>query len=120
MSEKEINYQQYCELGGIINESDYQAAMERIIPPVKIEQTLAGQARHIFGFCGLRVRENESQKIELISALYGILRSDMRPGADYHHGQMCDQRLFAEALRMLDYPELLEKVIRSYPNINFE
>ena len=51
--------------------------------------------------------------------LYGILRGDVRPeGVEYHHDEMSDQRLFAEALRMLGDAESLDKMIEAYPNIS--
>ncbi|MEK6817382.1 MAG: hypothetical protein AABX80_01145 [Nanoarchaeota archaeon] len=48
------------------------------------------------------------------------MRADIRPEkVRHHHSQMCDQRLFAEALRMLGNVDALNKLIRAHPHISF-
>lgn len=79
------------------------------------EKSLNSQAQRIVRFVGLTHPDGE---LRAITTLYCVLRTDVIPGAEYHHGQMSDERLFAEALRMLNYPDQLEKVIETYHNLS--
>lgn len=55
------------------------------------------------------------------AALFGILRGDTNAsGAEYHHSQMNDQNLFAEALRMSGDEDSLKKITEVYPGISFD
>jgi hypothetical protein len=111
-------YERYCELGGIINEKDYTEALVRASRTYRLRECLVFQAESVARFAGFSLN-NKNLELNRITTLYGVLRTDSKPGEEYHHGQMCDQRLLAETLRMLDYPELLVKVIEAYPNIDF-
>ena len=54
-------------------------------------------------------------------ALYAVLRADANVDKEkYHHSQMSDQRLFAEALRMLGDTVSLRKFIAAHPHIFLE
>lgn len=135
---RKVSYQQYQSLGGIINEGAYRSAMDRakqvgLSPeePVvnqgdntadleaadlakkkaQLEESLRSQAKRIARFSKVFLPKEEFRDVVI---LYGILRTDVIPGEPYHHGQMSDERLFAEALRMLNYPEELGRVIRTY------
>jgi hypothetical protein len=123
MGEKEKSndccYERYCEMGGIINEHDYKATMVRAEQIFHLDRCLVLQAERAARVAGFSLN-NDTNRLDKVTVLYGVLRTDENPGAPYHHGQMCDQRLFAEALRMSDRPDLLEKVIKAYPNIDFD
>lgn len=112
-----VGYSRYQELGGIINEGDYNKALRQAGKIISLSTCLVVQAEMIAQFA--RVPLDNKEFLDKITVLYGVLRTDTNPGLKYHHSQMSDQRLFAEALRMLDYPDLLEQVIAAYPNINF-
>lgn len=60
---------------------------------------------------------NSEDALDQRTILYGILRTDANAGEKYHHSQMGDQQLFAEALRMLGDEQSLKKLIEAYPNI---
>jgi len=115
----DINYERYRQLGGIINEGDYKKALTRVAQTTRLrEKTLVAQAERVVGVAGFSLN-NDKDCLDDVTTLYGVLRTDQKPGVEYHHGQMSDERLFAEALRMLDRPDLLAKVIEAYPNISF-
>jgi len=111
-------YNKYQELGGIINEKDYVSALERAEKTATFNRTLIQQAENIAEYAGI-VLEN-SGGIDPKVKLYAVLRADNKPkDVEYHHSQMSDQRLFAEALRILGDVDSLNKVITAYPNISF-
>lgn len=120
------SHQRYLELGGIINEADYQSALDRANrihaldrknPQARcsIQQAL-GMARYA------KITLNDPEGVlDPKIALYVILRSDVRPkDVKYHHSQMSDQRIFGEVLRMLEDADSLDKLIKAYPNISFK
>ncbi len=113
-------YQRYLELGGIINENDYDSALLRAGNTTTLDKTRTAQAENIARFAGIELCDTEDS-LDPITVLYGILRADIRPEkVRHHHSQMSDQRLFAEALRMLEDAEALNKLIRAHPNISFD
>lgn len=117
---KENNYQQYLELGGIINEKDYEDALTRAQKTTALDEAQIMQAENIAKFAGIGLRNTEDTVDQRI-ILYGILRSDARPeGVKYHHSQMSDQQIFMEVLRMLGDVESVDKMIKKYSNISFK
>jgi len=112
------SYQKYQELGGIINEKDYQSALERANGVTNLETTLVKQLEFIARVAGIRLH-NEKGSLDRRTVLYGVLRSDRPEGVKYHHCQMSDQRLFAEVLRMLGDTDSLNKLVSTHPNISF-
>lgn len=117
---KENNcYKRYQELGGIINEKDYENAFTRAKNTTALNIVLIKQSEMIAEFAGIELY-NTKDAIDQKTILYGILRTDTKPEkTQYHHSQMCDQRLFAEALRMLEDTDSLQKIIEAYRNISF-
>jgi hypothetical protein len=113
------SYQQYHDLGGIINEKDYESALARAGSMTAPDKARIAQAKGIADFAGIKLlKETEGGVIDPIIILYGILRSDVQPKEiKYHHQQMTDQRIFAEALRMLGDVDSLDTLIKAYPNI---
>ena len=112
-------YQQYRELGGIINEDDYNSALLRAESATTLDIALIRQSEIIARVAGIELYNTEDD-LDPITVLYGILRTDVRPEkVRHHHSQMCDQRLFAEALRMLGNVDALNKLIRAHPHISF-
>ena len=122
----ENNYQRYLELGGIINEKDYQNALDRMnntrildkkSPEIRNSiQQVVNMARYA------KIELNDSEDVhDPKILLYVILRLDIKPeDVEYHHSQMSDQRIFGEVLRMLGDADLLDKLIKAYPNISFK
>lgn len=112
-------YHQYSRLGGIINEKDYESALARAKNTTALDKAEVRQAERIANFSGIELH-NAEDTIDQRIILYGILRSDAKPEEiEHHHSQMSDQRLFAEALRMLGDIDSLNKLIKAYPNISF-
>ena len=111
------SYQRYRELGGIIYEKNYQRALDRARHTVTLDnEKLVGQAEFIAGKSGFTLH-NSRGALDQRTILYGILRTDANPGVKYHHSQMGDQQLFAEALKMLEDEGSLKKLIEAHPNI---
>ncbi len=108
------SYQRYQELGGIINKKDYESALTRSKDTVSLKESLILQAENIAKFAEIELHNTENA-IDKRIILYGILRSDVQPkNVQYHHQQMNDQRLFAEALRMLEDTDALDKLKNAY------
>jgi len=108
----------YRTLGGIINEKDYVSALDRAEKAVTFNDSQRRQAENIAEHAGIVL--NTSSDVDPKVKLYAVLRGDDKPeNVEYHHAQMSDQRLFAEALRMLGDAEALNKMIVAYPNISF-
>ena len=111
------SYQQYRELGGVINEEDYQSVLNCAQSAVTVDnKALIAQSELIAKKSGIMLHNSEDA-LDQRTVLYGILRTDTNPGEKYHHGQMSDQELFAEALRMLGDADSLKKLIDAHPNI---
>ena len=128
MSMAETSYKRYLELGGIINETDYQSAIGRmpgIRRTIMFEnggsiQSRVGQARGIAKYSEIELRGPEHIPDPRI-VLYVILRGDTRPkGVKYHHDQMSDQRIFGEVLRMLGDKDSFDKLVKAHPHISFK
>lgn len=108
------SYDEYKNLGGIINEKDYNSALARLKNTTSINETRKAQAKGIARFAGIELLDETKGVIDPRIILYGILRGDVRPeGVKYYHDDMSDQRLFAEALRMLGDVESLNKTIEA-------
>lgn len=127
-SEREKDpYEQYRELGGIINKDDYENALARardaVIASEKTplqETELMAEAENMAKFAGIELQDAKDANDPRVK-LYAILRVDSKPKkVKYHHSQMSDQRLFAEVLRMLGDTDSLKKLISAYPNISFK
>lgn len=116
-------HQRYLELGGIINEEDYQSALDRMInmSTLNRENPRVRQAVDIARYSGIKLNDSKSGVFDPRVVLYVILRNDIRPeGVKYHHDQMSDQRIFGEVLRMLGDAASLDKLIKAFPNISFK
>ncbi|MDO8656985.1 MAG: hypothetical protein Q7K45_07150 [Nanoarchaeota archaeon] len=117
---EENNYQRYQELGGIINEKDYNGAIKRSENATTVREILIRQAENIAKFAGIELHSTQDA-IDPRIILYGILRSDVGPEeVKYHHDQMSDQQIFVEALRILEDTESVDKMIKAHPNISFK
>ncbi|MDP3792454.1 MAG: hypothetical protein Q8Q89_01865 [bacterium] len=117
---EENNYQRYLDLGGIINEKDYNSVLERVEDITTVDKTLIGQVEVMSNFAGIELHNPENSTDPKI-ILYGILRNDVRPkGVKHHHQQISDQQIFVEALRMLGDAESTDKMIKAHPNISFK
>jgi hypothetical protein len=114
----ESAYEQYKGFGGIINEKDYQSALERAKNTSEFNEYLIAQTETIARAAGIKLY-NSKDSLDPRTKLYGILRHDENSTAEHHHSQMSDQRLFAEVLRMLGDTESLEKLIKTHPHISF-
>lgn len=112
-------YRRYRELGGIINEDDYNSALLRAGKTTALAITLIKQVEIIARVAGIELHNTEDA-LDPITVLYGVLRTDIRPEkVRHHHSQMCDQRLFAEVLRILEDIDALNKLIWTHPHISF-
>lgn len=121
----EDSYARYLKLGGVINEKDYQQAIDKTLettldrndPQIK---SRISQAETIAKHAGIKLN-NLEKVLDPRLLLYVILRSDVKPkDVKYHHSQMSDQKIFGEVLRMYEDADSLDKLIKAYPNISFD
>jgi len=118
-TETGLTYSRYTELGGIINETDYLSIRQRANGILVPNWLLTGQVNIIAGVTGIRL-SNNGAALDPITKLYMVMRTDLQPeGVVHHHSQMCDQRLFAEALRILEDEESLNTLFAAHRNISF-
>ncbi len=120
---KEYSYAGYIAHGGRIDEENYTRVMETASK--KSDESYPEDSVH-----------HQTQTVEAISGIsldaigdsagidprlvYRILRTDvMSSGQTYHHGQMHDQQLLVETLRMLEETAAVNAVIAAHPNISF-
>jgi len=124
----ESGYQSYLESGGIINEMDYQSAIDRMSGMRRVIMfensssmlSRVGQVREMARYSGIALSDSGDTPDPRI-VLYVILRGDTRPtGVKYHHDQMSDQRIFGEVLRMLGDTDSFDKLVKAHPHISFE
>lgn len=107
-------YTRYQELGGIINQNDYKNALAEAKESNPLKKAYVEAAEGIARKAGI-VLDHEIDGIDPRVKLYAIMRADNKPeDVEYHHSQMSDQRLFAEALRMLGDADALNKLIGAY------
>jgi len=112
------SYARHQELGGIINQEDYRNALERAGNATIFNGHSIEQAKTMAQKAGIVSRNSEGAP-DPRAALYAVMREDRKPDAKYYHGQMLDERLFAEVLRMLEDEESLTKLKKAYYNISF-
>ena len=125
MSRVGSDYRRYLELGGIINEKDYQSANDRMnsctleTGSPRVRNSIK-QVRVIAEHLGIELT-GPGDILDPRIILYVILRSEVRPeDVKHHHSQMSDQRIFGEVLRMLGDEDSLDKLVKAHPNISFE
>jgi hypothetical protein len=107
-------YEEYKALGGIINEVDYARAIKKAEETASADEMSFQQARVLARSAEIEILENNDPRV----VLYSILRNDQNiSGAEYHHSQMSDQKLFAEALRISGDEESLGKFTDALPHI---
>ena len=140
--EEKNPYQQYLESGGAFNEKDYENAIQKVRDamemtthemPSEQEKPIENQAQHqlktmvenetppekhaqlqvkmIAEYAGIELNKD---KADQRAVLYGILRDNSQSKeTQSRYSQMSDQRLFAEALRMLEDKDALNKLIEA-------
>jgi|SRR3989344_3133999 len=130
----EVNYGQYTskEVGGIINEGDYNSALTRAEDVITLDDLKAlyidrkdinvgagiKQAVNMARFAGIELHNTEDALDERVK-LYVILRNDKRlKGEKHHHDTMGNQQIFVEALRMLGDYGSVEKMKITYDRVD--
>lgn len=109
-------YSRYLEMGGIINEKDYENALDKNFEPSKAAQEAALTADLIAKHAGIELKHGPKmadgfEDPDPRAKLFAVLRGDKKPpNVSDHHSQMSDQRLFAEVLRMSGDKDSLDKL----------
>ncbi len=120
----EASYQKYVKAGGIINETDYQDALDKARantlnksdPSVKasirqavslLEEETGVTNPDKDKYLNYTDLENITEPLDPKVALYAVLRTDKRPKIDadklqHPHVSMDDKTLFEEVLKMLE------------------
>ena len=112
--ENEHEYKEYKALGGILDEMEYRNVLGRIdssrnVPP---NSPTSLQAKVMANVAGITLSPETV-------VLYGILRNDVKPSPDTknHYSTLTDQKLFAEALRMVGDKDSLATFIEKNARI---
>ena len=107
-------YKEYKALGGILDEMEYRNVLGRIdssknVPP---NSPTSLQAESMANAAGIILSPETV-------ALYGLLRHDVKPSPDTknHYSTLNDQKLLAEALRMVGDKNSLATFIEKHAHI---
>ena len=101
---EENNYQRYLDIGGIINEKDYNRALTRAKDTTTLREVLTYQAENIAKHVGIDLTRLEGSFDKRV-LLYAILQ-EMKPKEVKDN----DWSLFREVLRMLGDTDSLDKL----------
>ena len=119
-------YGDYVAHGGRIDEDNYTRVMQRAqnessVGAVGAEENYAQlQTATIANASGVSLEKIRDEVGLDPVCIYGILRSDKFPTkTTNHHGQMTDEQLLVEALRMLGEQSAVDSIIAKYPHISF-
>ncbi len=120
------DYKQYVALGGLINELDYQKALEMVrgrdqvggvVADEHEEQMFVRQVERI-----MRVVQSDFKTPEMRARcvnLFVALRNDIEPGNECYHGVMGDENIFMQVLKMMNLPGLIRRMRDAYPYMRF-
>jgi len=118
------DYEKYRNAGGFLSEADFANALAEVKARRTVEPHSLSQAEGMAKAAGI-VLESREEGIDPRVALYDVLHDMLRVDTQgdvkrYHHSQLSDQPLFAEALRMLDDTESLAKFLKMHSAISRE
>lgn len=102
---EENNYQRYLEMGGIINEKDYNGALEKAKRVTTLDATRAQQVKNLAEPAGIELSNPEDKRIKLYWVLQELKPKEIKDS---------DFRLFREVLRMLEDIDALAKLKATY------
>ncbi|MDO8515856.1 MAG: hypothetical protein Q7S28_01250 [bacterium] len=110
------DYERYKELGGIINEKDFESALTRAQSATTLDERLITRAQNIAENARITLHNTENALDPRI--LYSVLRDDKWPeGAKYHHSDMSDEVIFFETLCMTGDKKGRENMLQQYPTL---
>ena len=114
------SYAGYVACGGRIDEVNYRRVMKAIQNNPSIDVYAKRQTEITAEISGVSLDTIRNETGIDPRAIYGILRYDhMPPGAKDHHGQMSDQQLLVESLRMLEQSDAVQAIVDKHPHIQF-
>jgi hypothetical protein len=117
------SYALYVACGGRIDEENYARVMKKVAEELHDclpNNSAISQTRIAAELSGISLDTVRDKAGIDPRCIYGILRNDDIPkGLRYHHGQMSDQQLLVESLRMLEVTSAVDAVIAAHPNISF-
>ncbi|GEM_PF-2510364 len=113
-TERARGYKEYKALGGILDEMEYQDILGRIdsVRNTPLNSSTPLQAKSMASAAGITLSP------ETI-ALYGVLRhyEEPNPDAKEHYSTLNDQKVLAEALRLVGDKDSLATFIETHPHI---
>ena len=119
--EQEHRYKKYLESSWLINEAACEEALRRATDDVEFnkldshsKEFCAKQAKMIADVSGITLDSE-------VLCLYTVLRTDYvaKTEVEHHHSGLSDQKLFAEALRILGHKDALDKVMLAHQETVF-
>lgn len=120
--EPKYSFEGYVAAGGRIDEANYQRVMKRASEEsghFRVDR-MRDQTRSTADVSGVSLDAVRDDAGIDPRCIYEILRYDVKP-ADVkdHHGQMSDQQLLVESLRMLEQGSAAQAIIDKHPHISF-
>lgn len=121
--EMDYSYAGYVALGGRIDEENYSRVMKRVREESQAdfaEDFANDQTKITADISGISLDAIRNETGVDPRFIYGILRHDIGPDdVEHHHGQMSDQQLLVESLRMLEQGSAAQAIIARHPHIQF-
>ena len=118
--EPKYSYAGYFECGGRIDEVNYRRLMKAIQNEPSIDVYAKRQTEIAAEISGVSLDAIRNATGIDPRAIYGILRRDRKPPeVKDHHGQMSDQELLVESLRMLEQSDAVKAIVGEHKNFQF-
>ena len=116
-ADTKYSYQHYQELDGAISEQNYESVLNRAQSTTMLDnKALIAQVELIAEASGIALH-NSKDALDPKTILYGVLRADAPSSERHHYSHMGDQRLFAEALKILGDKDSLKKLVDTHTHI---
>ena len=113
------SYAGYVACGGRIDEVNYRRVMKTIQDDPGA-QFFKGQTEITAEISGISLDAIRNATGIDPRAIYTILGNDQKsPEVKDHHGQMWDQQLLVESLRMLEQSDAAQAIVDEHPHIQF-
>lgn len=121
--ENKNRYQKYRESGGVIGEKDYENALARVrnamaAHEMSPEKHAWDQVKLMAERAGIALdKDNADQRTMLYSIISELRAVPPSQETQKSYSQISDTELFAEALRMLEDADALNKLIEAYHKV---
>jgi|GEM_PF-3164036 len=114
------SYEQYQESGGILEHAPFKKLLRKAEIDIQESKMCAAQVTAIAQAAKIDLDGAGNLSNETV-AVYKLLRTNAIADVYFinHHRGMCDIQIFADALRIVQDDDSLEKLSRAFPHISF-